>query len=53
MKEMKIRVNGMVCEGCQTRVQNALSTIDGVISVDASYKTGIVSDRLKICKKYL
>ncbi len=42
MKEMKIRVNGMVCEGCQTRVQNALSTIDGVISVDASYKTGIV-----------
>ncbi len=42
MKEMKIRVNRMVCEGCQTRVQNALSTIDGVISVDASYKTGIV-----------
>ena len=39
MKEFKIKVNGMVCTGCENRVKNALSTIDGVQSVEASYKT--------------
>ncbi len=43
MKEIKIKVNGMVCEGCENRVKNALSTIDGVESVEASHKTGIVT----------
>lgn len=43
MKETKIKVNGMVCEGCENRVKNALSTIDGVQSVEASYKTGEVT----------
>ena len=42
MKETRIKVNGMVCDGCENRVKNALSMIDGVESVEASYKTGIV-----------
>ncbi len=42
MKETKIKVNGMVCGGCENRVKNALSTINGVESVEADYKTGIV-----------
>ncbi len=43
MKETKIKVSGMVCEGCENRVKNALSTIDGIESVEASHKTGIVT----------
>ena len=43
MKETQFKVNGMVCEGCENRVKNALSTLDGVESVDASHKTGIIT----------
>lgn len=43
MKEIQIKVNGMVCEGCENRVKNALSTLDGVESIEASHKTGIVT----------
>jgi len=43
MKEIKIKVNGMVCEGCENRVKNALSTIDGIERVEASHKTGLVT----------
>lgn len=43
MKKFKIKVNGMVCEGCESRVKNALSTIDGVESVNADHNTGIVT----------
>lgn len=43
MKETKMKVNGMVCEGCENRVKNALSTIDGIESIEASHKTGIVT----------
>lgn len=42
MKETIVKVNGMVCEGCENRVKNALSMIDGIESVEASHKTGIV-----------
>ena len=43
MKELKIKVDGMVCGGCENRVKNALSTIEGVESVEANHKTGIVT----------
>ena len=46
MKELKIKVKGMVCEGCENRVKNALSTIDGVDNVEANHKTGIVIVKL-------
>lgn len=42
MKEIIINVEGMVCGGCENRVKNALSGIDGVEKVEASYETGIV-----------
>ena len=43
MKKITIKVNGMVCDGCENRVKNALSTLDGVESIEASHKTGIVT----------
>ena len=43
MKEIKIKVNGMVCEGCENRVKNALSIIEGIENVEANHKAGIVT----------
>ncbi len=42
MKEMEIKVNGMVCGGCENRIKNALSTIDGVKNVEADHNTGVM-----------
>lgn len=49
MKELVIKVEGMVCGGCENRVQNALKTLDGIEGVIANYKKGIV--KLKINEK--
>ncbi len=43
MKETIIKVNGMVCNGCENRVQNALKTIDGIENVVADHNKGIVT----------
>lgn len=43
MKETKIKVNGMVCGGCENRVKNALTTIEGIEKVEASYQKGEVT----------
>ena len=43
MKELEIKINGMVCGGCENRVKTALSTIEGVESVEANHNTGIVT----------
>ena len=40
MKEIEIHVKGMVCEGCENRVKNALLTIEGITNVEANHKTG-------------
>ncbi len=42
MKETIIKVEGMVCTGCENRVQNALKTIEGRESVEANHKEGTV-----------
>ncbi len=42
MKETIIKVEGMVCNGCENRVQNALKNIDGVENVVADHTTGTV-----------
>lgn len=42
MKEIKINIKGMVCGGCQKRVENALGNIEGVEKVIANYKDGTV-----------
>ena len=40
MKEMKLKIEGMMCTGCENRVQNALKTIDGVEEVKANHQDG-------------
>lgn len=47
MKELKLKVEGMVCEGCENRVKSAVSLMDGVESVDANHNTGIVTVNVK------
>lgn len=42
MKETMIKVEGMVCNGCENRVQNALKTIEGVETVVADHTAGTV-----------
>ena len=41
--EFVIKVEGMMCEGCENRVQNVLSQIDGIEKVVANHKEGIVT----------
>ena len=43
MKETKIKVKGMVCEGCENRVKNALLAMEGIEKVEANHKEGIVT----------
>ena len=43
MKEIKLKINGMMCEGCENRVKSAVSLIEGVEKVDADHNTGIVT----------
>lgn len=43
LKELTFKVEGMMCGGCENRVQNALKTIDGVESVKADHVTGTVT----------
>lgn len=43
MKELVLNVDGMMCEGCENRVKNVLSQIDGVESVIANHKQKIVT----------
>lgn len=42
MKDIELKVEGMVCNGCENRVKNALKNINGVEEVEANYTTGIV-----------
>lgn len=43
MKETIIKVEGMVCGGCENRVQNALKTLEGVEDVVADHTNGTVT----------
>ncbi len=47
MQKLVLKVNGMVCSGCENRVKNALMNIDGVIKVNASSKKNLVTISLK------
>ena len=42
MKEIILNVKGMMCEGCENRIKNAVAAIDGVVDVSAKHDTGIV-----------
>ncbi len=43
MKEFIIKVDGMVCGGCENRIQTAIKSMKGVKKVVADYKKGIVT----------
>ena len=43
MKETVIKVKGMVCGGCENRVQNAIKNIEGIKEVVADHNKGIVT----------
>ena len=45
-----LNVKGMKCEGCENRIKNVVSSIDGVREVSADYKTGVVTI---LCEKDL
>ncbi len=60
MNILTIKVKGMVCNGCENRIQNALKTIDGIEEVVASFKQGLVTikapleiDKNMICEKII
>lgn len=42
MKEIIMKVEGMVCGGCENRVKNALRLVEGVKEVEANHVDGIV-----------
>lgn len=43
MNKIKINVEGMHCEGCENRIKNSLKEVEGIINVQANYKTGEVT----------
>lgn len=38
MKNIELKVEGMMCSGCENRVRNALENIEGVQNVVADHK---------------
>ena len=42
MKELELKVEGMMCNGCENRVKNSVGNIEGVEKVEASHETGLV-----------
>ncbi len=42
MKEIILNVEGMACGGCENRIQNAISIIEGIKEVKADHVKGIV-----------
>ena len=43
MEKINLKVNGMVCTGCENRVKNALMNIEGVKKVSADHKKNLVT----------
>lgn len=43
MKEIILKVQGMECEGCENRIQNALRNMEGIQNVVANHKEGTVT----------
>ena len=53
MKEIVIKVEGMMCGGCEKRIQNALKTIDGVEEVVANHAEKTVKVVANVDEKIL
>ena len=43
MNEIILNVKGMMCEGCENRIKNAVKNIEGVDEVRADHRTGKVT----------
>jgi len=43
MKQVKLDVTGMQCNGCETAIEAAVNQVDGVDNVTVDYPTGIVN----------
>ena len=43
MEKIVLDVKGMMCEGCENRVQNVVKKIEGVENVKADHNTGKVT----------
>ena len=42
MKEIILKVTGMMCEGCENRIKNAVKNMEGVETVVANHQEGTV-----------
>lgn len=42
MQEIVLNVKGIMCEGCEKRIKNAVKNIDGAKEVKADHNTGKV-----------
>ena len=40
---MKVKVNGMMCEHCESRVKKVLEAVDGIEDVVASHEENMVT----------
>lgn len=43
MKKTVLKVEGMMCTGCENRIKNVLKEMDGVDEVAADYRNGTVT----------
>lgn len=43
MQDIVLKVNGMMCSGCEKRVQNVVSSIENVQEVKADHEKGTVT----------
>ena len=48
MKELVIKVEGMMCTGCENRVRNVVKQIEGVEEVIANHRNGAVTIKSNI-----
>ena len=42
MNNIEIKVNGMVCSGCENRICNVIKDIDGINEVTANHEKNLV-----------
>ena len=50
IKNRKILVNKMTCEGCEEKIKKEIANLNGVIEVNADHKTGKVNVKYDILK---
>lgn len=42
MRKINLKVNGMMCVGCENGIKNAVKDIQGVKKVSADHKSGMI-----------